>query len=356
MEQVSTHSKTTRFANLASWQARLVLAVFAMFIVWGIVCCDKSSRSQQVISNTNRADVQLYRSIVRRVHTGEGYYEVVGSELRARNYATRPFFNWRLPTLALFLGKLTTPEIGKWTLTALASVTLVAWLLILTKEHGFHTTLLGGWILLGTLVSCFTDEAFLFHELWAGVLIALSIAAHARNRALSVALGLLALSIRELSLPFALVMLIIAYREKHHREAIAWLLGIVAFFLYLTVHATTVSTFFIDADRANATWLQFGGLSFVLTTTKWTLLTFVSPWWIDVFLLPLAFIGLAGWWGPVGTRVALTMGLYTLAWLIVGRSDNYYWGLMCAPLIPLGLLHAPRSVAELLRTAVGTRK
>ena len=168
------------------------------------------------------------------------------------------------------------------------------WLLILTNEQGFCTTLLGGWILLGTLVSCFTDEAFLFHELWAGVLIALSIAAHARNRALSVALGLLALSIRELSLPFAIVMLIIAYREKHRREAIAWLLGIVAFFLYLTVHATTVSTFFIDADRANATWLQFGGLSFVLTTTKWTLLTFVSPWWIDVFLLPLAFIGLAG--------------------------------------------------------------
>ena len=356
MEQVSTHSKPTRFVNLSSWQARLVLAIFAILIVWGIVCCDKSSRSQQSISNTSRSDLQLYRSIVQHVHAGEGYYEVVGSELRARNYATRPFFNWRLPTLALFLGNLPTPEIGKWALIALASVTLIAWLLIVTKEHGFLTTLLGGWILLGTLISCFADDAFLFHELWAGVLIALSIAAHARNRALSVALGLLALFIRELSLPFTLVMLVIAYKEKRRPEAIAWLLGIVAFFLYLTVHARTVSTFLVDADRANATWLQLGGFSFVLATSKWTLLTFVSPWWIDVFLLPLAFIGLAGWRGPVGTRVALTMGLYTLAWMIVGRSDNYYWGLMYAPLIPLGLLHAPRAVADLLRTAAGTRK
>jgi|ETNmetMinimDraft_26_1059896.scaffolds.fasta_scaffold314672_1 hypothetical protein len=84
-------------------------------------------------------------------------------------------------------------------------------------------------------------------------------------------------------------------------------------------------------------------------------LTFVSPWWIDVILLPLALLGLAGWRGAAGTRVGLTMGLYILAFLIVGRSDNYYWGLMYAPLIPLGVLHAPRALVDLVR-ATGSRR
>ena len=356
MGRVSAYPRRSRLANLAPWQASLLLSVFAMTIVWGAICCEKSSRSERAASRTNRADIQLYDSIVRRVHAGENYYEVVRSELRARNYARRPFFNWRLPALALFLGKLPTPEIGKWTLIALALVTLAIWLLILSQEGGFHMTLFGGWILLGTLVSCFTDQAFLFHELWAGVLIALSIGVHTRSRALSVASGLLALAVRELSLPFTVVMLIMAYKEKHRREAIAWLLGITIFFLYLGVHARTVSGLLIDSDRANDTWLQLGGWSFVLTTAKWTLLTFVSPWWIDVILLPLALLGMAGWRGAVGTRVGLTMSLYILAFLIVGRPDNYYWGLMYAPLIPLGVLHAPRALADLVRAAGSRRK
>ena len=278
MGRVSAYSRRTRLANLASWQARLVLSVFAMAIVWGAICCEKSSRPELAASRINRGDIKLYDSIVRRVHAGEDYYEVVGSELRARNYARRPFFNWRLPALALFLGKLPTPEIGKWTLVALALVTLAIWLLILSQEQGFHVTLFGGWILLGTLVSCFAGQAFLFHELWAGVLIALSIGIHGHNRVLSVASGLLALAVRELSLPFAVVMLIMACKNKRRREAIAWLLGIIIFLLYLAMHAKTVSGLLIASDRANDTWLQLGGWSFVLTTTKWTLLTLDFPY------------------------------------------------------------------------------
>ena len=77
---------------------------------------------------------------------------------------------------------------------------------------------------------------------------------------------------------------------------------------------------------------------------------------IDVVLLPLILIGLIGWRGKVGTRVGLTVGIYVLAFMIVGRGDNNYWGLMFAPLLPLGLLLAPRSLADLLHSTVWVKK
>lgn len=107
-----------------------------------------------------------------------------------------------------------------------------------------------------------------------------------------------------------------------------------------------------DSDRMNETWISCGGWSFVLSTSKWTLLTFFTPWWIDIVLLPLMLIGLLGWRGPVGTRLAMISALYVLAFLIAGRPDNSYWGLMYAPLLPLGLLQIPRCLADLWRSAL----
>lgn len=318
--------------------------------------CDKSFSLTQALSSTTGGDAQLYRAIVNRVHDGQNYYQVVGSELRARDYATRPFFNWRLPLLAWFTAKMPTLKIANWILISLTLATFIMWLLTLSKEDGFYATLLGGFLLLGTVVAAFTNVAFLFHEMWAGVLIAFSIVLYARNRSLSVISGLLALFIRELTLPFAVVMMIMAYREHHRRQAIAWLIGIAAFFVYLSIHARTVLPLLTDSDPTNQTWIQLGGWSFVLTTTKWTLLTFLTPIWIDVVLLPLALLGAAGWRSAVGTRLALTIAAYIFAFSIVGRPDNYYWGLLYAPLLPLALLHAPRSFVDLCKVAVGTKK
>lgn len=347
----SAYSGSTRFAGLAPWQGRLVLLAFLIAVVWGAVFCGGTSGRGKAISGSREGDVELYQSIVGRLHAGEGYYDVVGSELRSRHYATRPFFNWRLPTLGWFLGKMPVAAIGMWVLTGLASLALVLWLGILKKDGGFYMALLGGGLLLGVVASCLAESAFLFHELWAGVLIALSIALWSRNRWLSVASGLLALFVRELSFPFVIVMLVMACKEKRRREAIAWLVGIGVFFVYLFVHAKIVSGLGLDSELTNASWVQFGGWSFILATAKWTSLTMFTPWWVDVVLLPLMLIGLIGWRGAIGTRVGLTVVLYVLAFLIVGRSDNFYWGMMYGPLLVLGVLHVPRAMADLWRSA-----
>jgi hypothetical protein len=351
MERLRKHFGPTRFANLSQNQACLILAVFMVTVVCGIIFCDKSVSAQKALSNSTSSDAEVYRSILDRVNTGENYYEVAVNELRTKGYATKPFFNVRLPLLACLSAKLLNPEIARWLLILLSLAMFVMWLLVLSKMSGPYIMLLGGLLLQGTIVSCFTNTAFLFHEVWAGVLIAFSIAVYSHNRMLSVTAGLLALFIRELSLPFAVVMLLLAYKQDRRKEAICWLIGIAAFFLYLFIHAKTVSGFLNDTDQANAPWIRFGGWSFVLLTTKWTLPTFFTPLWIDAILLPVILIGVTGCRGDLGKRLALSIGIYVFAFAVAGRDDNYYWGLMYAPLLPLGLIYAPPALVDLCKAA-----
>ncbi len=346
----------SRFVCVRPWQARLILACFVLFILLGFLCCYTSAAKGKNTSRISGSDAKVYRSIVQRVHAGENYYTVVGDELRMNNYATKPFFNWKLPLLTLFLANLPTAGSGRWVLALLTLIMLIKWVELLGNEGDFRAALLVTALLVATVVASFTDVAFLFHEMWAGVLIALSIAVYVQNRPLSVVLGLTALFIRELSLPFVIVMLFLAYRNGNHREAIVWLVGIIVFLFYLGIHGWIVSRLLTNADKANETWIQFGGWDFVLATTKWNIISLFSPYWIDAVILPLALIGLLCWKSVVGNRVALTVLAYVSAFLFFGRQDNYYWGLMYAPLLPLGLLHAPRSIIELWNISAGRRR
>jgi hypothetical protein len=350
IKQSRKYLASSRFSDMKPWQARWISFALVIVILLGIICCDNSSPPYQDKKNITLRDADTFRSIIERVHAGQNYYQVVKEELLNRGYGLRPFFNFRLPSLALFLGKMPLPHIGRWLLISLSLLALLMWVKTLGKEGGFYIALFAALLLLGTTVSSYTAVAFLFHEMWAGVLIALSIVIHKYNRWLSVIFGLTALFIRELSLPFAAVMLAMAYKDKNLKESLAWLIGIVAFFIYLAIHAKIVTGFVTDSDPISKTWLQFGGWQFVLSTSKWTLPTFFSPWWIDAILLPLAILGLWGWRADFGTRAFLTMAAYICAFSIAGRSDNYYWGLMYAPLMPLGLIHAPSCLLDLCKS------
>jgi hypothetical protein len=341
--------KSTRFANIPSWTAYLVLIVLSIVVVHGLIEAYQAVPFRQ---ETHGADGQLYRSIIEQVHAGENYYEVAGRELRSRGYATRPFFTWRLPLLAWFLGSMPRPIFGMWVLILLALVTLFLWIRVLEQEKDFFGVLAGSLLLCGPLLLSISKEGFLFHELWAGICIALSLAAHARRRwFLCGASGLLALFLRELALPYIIVMLLTAWRERQHREAMFWLAGLMAFGLFLAAHATIVSGLLTNADRPNTSWIQLGGWSFVLATAQWNTFLLAAPWWVVPVVLPLALLGLAGWRGAIGTRLALTVGAYVATYFVVGRSDNFYWGLMYAPLMSLGLLYTVPSLVDLWRTA-----
>jgi hypothetical protein len=62
-------------------------------------------------------------------------------------------------------------------------------------------------------------------------------------------------------------------------------------------------------------------------------------------------IGLAGAEDARARRAAVIVAGYLAGFLVVGRPDNYYWGLLYAPLLPVGFLLAPAALRDLFRKA-----
>jgi hypothetical protein len=74
---------------------------------------------------------------------------------------------------------------------------------------------------------------------------------------------------------------------------------------------------------------------------------FNAPLWFSAIYLPLALLGLAGWPGRTGARLALTAGAYVAAFAVVGLPFNDYWGLMHTPILAFGFAAAPDALRDL---------
>jgi hypothetical protein len=73
-------------------------------------------------------------------------------------------------------------------------------------------------------------------------------------------------------------------------------------------------------------------------------------------LLPLALAGplvalaLAGWtaWAdPLATRATATLTAYAVLLAVAGRADTFYWGLLSAPVLLIGLAFIPDGLRDL---------
>jgi hypothetical protein len=64
----------------------------------------------------------------------------------------------------------------------------------------------------------------------------------------------------------------------------------------------------------------------------------------------LSLLGLVAWRGTAAVRAAITVLAFAAAFMIIGtRPHNAYWGLLYAPLLPLGLVWVPDAVRDLWR-------
>lgn len=342
--------KSTRFNNLKPRNAALVMAGLLSLILYGIIF------QQPLILEWQKknlgADQKNYRAIIGRIHSGEGYYQAAGSELRKRGYPTRSVFNWRLPSLAWFMGHLPNVQIAHILAIILASATLVIWISVLQNGLPFWKLFMGSFLMMGPVILSLLPDPFLSHELWAGMLISLSLAAYGRGwRALAVFSGLTALFLRELTLPFAVLMLVFSYMEGHRRESFVWLGGVLVFFVILGVHSAIVKGLLITSDYAQTnSWIALGGWSFVVNTAQLHPYLLLTPPWVAAIILPFSLIGFMGWPGSFGLRVSATMAIYILAFLFVGLDYNKYWGSMYANIMPLGFLYTFDSLKDLWKS------
>ncbi len=349
----------SRFAALPTRPARALLAL-AVFLLLG--CCSALSApigSTAGVSGSaaDTTDVALYGEIVDGIRHGGNYYHVAAEALRAGNYPLKPFVSFRLPTLAVveahlpgwlvacLLGFLVTAVLIAWFGRVAAAVPRVP------PRIAVALTTAGG------LIAHAQVSLAVFHEIWAGLLIALSLALLRPGRWVEpVALGLAAMLIRETAALYVVIMASFALVEGQRREAFAWIASLGVFAVVVALHAQAVAEVVRPLDPASPGWAGLLGFGyFVRTMIVSTALT-LFPMPLAAPLVGLALIGWAGWRDAFALRVAAVLVAYAALLSVCGRADTFYWGLLVAPMVLPGLVLAPDAIRDLVSAALDKRR
>jgi hypothetical protein len=295
-------------------------------------------------------DIALYRMIADQTRSGAGYYDVVGKNLLQHGYAVRPVFHWRLPTLNYVLVVLGPFWVAAAVLVVLALVNLFVWVRVVRMATGLRVALL----LVGLLafqVAMVPLGGYLLHETWAGVLVALSLGLYCRNPALSVGAGLSALFLRELALPYVLVMLAVAVWERRTKESLAWMAGLGLWIIYFAWHVHMVGLHMIDGP-ADPSWLRFSGWSQAVACVGWAFATLMPR----IVVSTVAVFGLVGAAASRNLRLAVVVIGYAAGMMVFGKPFNHYWGLMFVPLLVVGFAYSIHLTDALIREAINRNR
>ncbi len=323
----------TRYNCLNRRQAFLVLVLLSL-AVGGCLAVPRAAPPRL----SGEGDLALYSHVAQRVHRGERYYDALGSELRSRDYPTRSVFNWRTPLHLELIARL---SFG-WAsiLLMVGGLCAIGLAVVPTARSGHAGLALAQALLMFVPLSVTAmSNTFLFGEVWAGLLIAISVGWYALGwRHAGAVTGVLAVFFRELALPYVLIGVFLAMRGRRRSELWIWLTGIAGYALYFGLHAMAVMSRIPSSGVAPdvSRWVQFGGLRFLLITSRVGILLGL-PFSVAAVYLPIAVLGLAGWVSPVAGRVTATVLAYLLAFSVIGLpSANFYWGAIYTPLLAFG--------------------
>lgn len=353
--QQSVRGGSNRFAGISRKAALVIVAMLLLVIAAGLsVTTGTGSHGAPASHASGESDMALYRAIISRMRAGDSYRHAAVVEQRARNYPLRPIVAFRPPTLSLLVSALPSEAWAGVGLQLLAGLTLVLWVRRVEQGVGSFPALVVGMFVFATGFSAplLGEGACMFHENWAGVLICLSLALRTERRyAASVIAAGLAVAFRELALPFILVMTGAAWVEGRRREALAFVAAGIVSVTYLAVTWMQVSQLVLPQDPVSPGWVRFSGWGFVLDTTRWNALVAVGGQvggvgWrraVAAVVVPLALVGAANWRGT-GLRLPAVLVGYALGFMIIGRPNNSYWGLLTVPLVSLGLAMAPTAL------------
>lgn len=364
---------------------RLKLAVWGALLTAGMVlsfgrgqvpvreAVAESAAADGPAPNGTAPDLALYAEVIREVRAGRGYYDVAREKIPQYGFPIASPLNWRLPTYAWVLSRLPNQC---WIQAVLLLLGLGGmWLTFLAESRRSSVLQAAAttFLMFGVVRWTFDGSAYLAQEVWAAVLMVISLGAGAlariapngsevRSRAprlcfglvsLSVVAGTMALLFRELALPYCLVAGAMAAWKRRGVEAAAWAVGIVTFFTLVAWHVGQVKAKLAGMEIATggaglSQWLRFGGLDFVLLTTRMNSLLFGAPAWLLWLYLLVALLGLGRGRDETSQVACGAALLYVLAFAIVGRPENFYWGLLPAPLLVWGVARGSVEVIALL--------
>lgn len=349
---------SSRFAALKPRTARWALAILALLLAASLTALATPSPATQAATRADdQGDIVLYESIVSGVRAGGNYYAVTAAALRTGNYPLRPFVTFRLPTLAMVQSML--PEtITAVLLYTLAAAVILAWFVrlrgALTRPLPRTIALI---LLLGGMAAFIQSALSGFHEVWAGLLIALSLALRKPDRWVeAAAFGLMAMLIRETAALYVIVMAALALVEGRRREAWGWAATLAVFAIVVTIHAYAVSQVVRPLDPSSPGWSGLLGFGFFVRTLTVSTALVLVPAWAAALLVGLALFGWAAWHDALALRALATFCAYAALLSLFGRADTFYWGLMIAPTILIGLAFVPDALRDLIAAARDARK
>lgn len=296
-------------------------------------------------------DHALYANVLHRVEAGESYYAAVAAEHRAHHYPLKPFLTVRLPTLVHVVATIGVPMAMVLGLL-IGGAAILAWHRRLRSEPGLPRYASLAALLVAMNLSQLTERAWvLMHEAVTGALIALALALYRPARPwAAMAVVAAAVAIRETALPVAMLFGLFALIDRDWRAAAGWLALGLAFLAGLAAHIAAIAAVTLPGDLASPGWGGLGGWATYVSFVHETSILRFLPLWTAALLIPLALLGWASWRSRLGLAGLCVQLVYALLFMLFARPDNFYWGMLIAPTLFIGLVFAPASVLALVRS------
>jgi hypothetical protein len=330
---------------------RLLLAAMAVLVLLAAIQKPVPKMDHPVPKGVS--DVTLYQQIEQRMMRGESYYTAAPAQQRAWGYPTAPAQVFREPTLAWVLEVLRYDPVRRVVIVLLSAAALFGLRDALERAQvPISLRILSLPLIGGAMAVAWGPLAAYFHEVWANILIALSLVFYRPPRwRLSVLIGLFACLIRELAVPYLLAMAAFALYERRYREVAGWAAAVLVFACFYAWHVHMASGLHRPGDYVSQGWLYLGGWPFVIEVSKRNLAWIYAPNFVIAAIVCLSLIGLAGYRNPWISRIGLIVGGYLASFLFVGRPDTSYWGIMITTLVPIGVGLSPLALRDLISRA-----
>ncbi len=344
---------TSRFRNISPIASLIVLIALVVLLVLSTTIPATPMKLLSFTSHKDHmTDPLLYRHIIDGMKAGGNYYDVAARAHRLSSYPLYPVFTVRLPTLAWLFAVLPAGAMNALFIALLICVTGSWFVKLCTCSDTFFLPLAGGALITLSCAFMTAPVIKMFHDTWAGLLMALSLGLWRPGRFIpSIMCAFAAVIIRETALPFLIMMLCLAAYEERGREVLGWLTALLLFAGLYWLHARAVAAVTLPGDLHSQGWNGHGGPSLLISILKWVTPFIFFSQAVSGVVAVLSLFGWLSWRADVGLRVSGVVLGYALMMMVFARSNQSYWIMMLEPLFLAGLAFVPLAVGDLVRQA-----